>query len=117
MKTVGNIKDLTGKKMDSDVIKNTEMKVLIGPEQGWDSHVMRMMEVGVGGFTPKHSHPWAHINLMIQGKGVLMIDGVDHEMETGSYAFVPADSLHQFKNTGDEVFKFMCIVEKKGHSY
>lgn len=114
---VGNIKDLKGKKMDSDVVKNTEMKVLIGPEQGWDDHVMRMMEVRKDGFTPKHKHPWPHINLMIQGKGVLMIGGEDHEMEAGSYAYVPSDTIHQFRNTGDEVFKFMCIVPKDGHTY
>jgi quercetin dioxygenase-like cupin family protein len=117
MKTVGNIKELQGKVMNSDTVKNTEMKVLIGPEQGWDDHVMRMMEVGVDGFTPKHSHPWPHINLMIEGEGVLMIEGVDHKMEAGSYAYVPADALHQFRNTGKTTFKFMCIVPEKGHVY
>lgn len=112
---VGNINKLEGKVFDSPEVKNTSMKVLIGEQEGWDNHVMRVMEVGVEGHTPKHSHPWPHINYMIEGKGELMINGEVHPVEAGSYAYVPSDALHQFRNVGDTTFKFICIVPKDGH--
>ena len=112
---VSNIKDIKGKVIDSPEVKNAVMKVLISSEEGWDDHVMRLMEVDEKGYTPRHSHPWPHINFMVEGKGILHIDGVDHEVEAGSFAYVPADKLHQFLNVGEGKFKFICIVPKDGH--
>lgn len=94
---------------------NAYMKVLVGEQEGWSDHVMRVVEVEAYGYTPKHAHPWPHINYMIEGVGTLMIDGEFHPVKAGSYAFVPKDTLHQFQNTTDKPFKFICIVPKIGH--
>ena len=112
---VGNFNDLEAKLLTSDVVKNAGMKVLIGANEGWDDYVMRVVELGVDGFSPKHKHEWPHINYMIEGQGVVMIDNVDHPVTAGSYSFVPGGTLHQFRNTGDTNFKFICIVPKEGH--
>jgi quercetin dioxygenase-like cupin family protein len=96
-------------------VKNAAMKVLIGPEQGWADYVMRIIELAADGYSPKHTHPWPHINYMIEGRGILTIDGQDHPVEAGSYACVPADKEHQFKNNGTGIFRFICIVPKEGH--
>jgi quercetin dioxygenase-like cupin family protein len=95
--------------------KNAAMKVLIGEAQGWQDHVMRIIEVGEGGHTPKHTHPWPHINYMIEGRGKLYLDGEEQTVEPGSYAYVPAGREHQFRNTGSSLFRFICIVPKEGH--
>ena len=112
---VGHLKDLVAKQLNSPLVKNAGMKVLVSPEEGWDSHVMRVVELNKDGYSPKHNHPWPHINYMIEGNGILMIDGVDHVVSAGSYAFVPGGSLHQFRNNGEVPFKFICIVPKEGH--
>jgi len=112
---IGNINDLQAKKIDSLQAKNAAMKVLVSSETGWDDYVMRVVEVETEGYTPKHSHPWPHINFIIEGDGLLMIDGKDNPVKAGSFAYVPSDHLHQFKNIGQEVFKFICIVPKEGH--
>lgn len=112
---VGNFNDLEAKILTGDLVKNAGMKVLIGKEQGWDDYVMRVIELGVDGHSPKHSHPWPHINYMIEGEGVVMIDGVDHPVKAGSYSYVPSNLIHQFRNTSNVPFKFICIVPKEGH--
>ncbi|MBS4537634.1 cupin domain-containing protein [Clostridium sp. D2Q-11] len=112
---VSNEKDIKGVEVKNPEVKNAVMKALISPKEGWDGHVMRVMEVGEEGYTPRHSHPWPHINYMLEGKGVLHIDGEDHEVEAGSFAYVPADKLHQFKNVGEGKFRFICIVPEEGH--
>lgn len=114
-KMVGKLKDIEAKVLLSDLVKNASMKVVIGEKEGWDDYVMRVVELGEDGFSPKHEHDWPHINYMISGQGIVMIDGVDHEVEAGSYSFVPNNTIHQFRNTGTEPFVFICIVPKEGH--
>lgn len=114
---VGNIQKLIGKPINSPDASHASMKVLISPNEGWDSHVMRVLEVEAEGFTPKHSHPWPHINYIIEGTGELMIAGEITKVTSGSYAYVPADTIHQFRNVGTKTFKFICIVPKEGHKY
>lgn len=114
---IKHLEEQTAKVFDSPEVKNASMKVMVDPSMGWDSHVMRMMEVGVGGYTPKHSHPWPHINYMVEGEGTLLLNGEEVPVKAGSYAFVPGNELHQFRNTGDKPFKFICIVPTEGHTY
>lgn len=101
--------------MSGDEVNQASMKVLVGPDEGWDSHVMRVVELGEGGFSPKHTHPWPHINYIIEGEGTLFLNGKENPVKAGSFAYVPAEELHQFKNVGKGTFKFICIVPTEGH--
>lgn len=111
---VGNQKDLPGTKINNEQMKNVVKKVLVSPNEGWEGWVMRLFALGENGSSPRHSHPWPHINYIIAGQGLLHLDGIDHELESGSYAYVPAGKLHQFLNRGSEEFRFLCIVPEEG---
>jgi mannose-6-phosphate isomerase-like protein (cupin superfamily) len=54
---------------------------------------------------------------MIEGEGELMIAGKVNKVSSGSFSYVPPGSLHQFRNAGKGIFKFICIVPEKGHVY
>lgn len=111
---VAHEKDLKGLEMQGDLVKNVVKKVLISPKEGWEGYVMRVFDIDAGGYTPKHSHLWPHINYVIKGKGILHLDGIDHEVEAGSYAYVPGNKIHQFSNRGEEQLSFICIVPEEG---
>jgi len=111
---VAHESEVQGLKLEGDSLKNVLKKVLISPKEGWEGYVMRVFELGVDGYTPRHSHPWPHINYILKGKGILHLDGVDHEIEEGSYAYVPGDKMHQFSNRGTELFSMICIVPEEG---
>ncbi len=113
--TIGHIENLKGKNVEHPKVKDTKMKVAISPKEGWEGHVMRIMEVESKGYTPKHSHPWPHINYVIEGEGTLLLNGKENPIKAGSYAYVPAGQTHQFKNIGETMFKFICIVPEEGH--
>lgn len=113
--TIGHITDLEQKVVMNPLAKNAKMRVLVGPEQGWDKHVMRVFTLDVGGYTPRHQHAWLQINYIIEGEGSLFLNGQEHSLKSGSYAFVPSDELHQIQNTGDQALVFMCIVPIEGH--
>lgn len=91
------------------------MKVLIGAAEGWDSHVMRLLELDEGGYSPKHSHPWPHINYVLEGEGTLFASDAEQPIIKGSIAYIPSGELHQFKNIGQGKLVFICIVPKEGH--
>lgn len=102
-------------KMSDPSVQSASMKVLIGPVEGWDSHVMRGIELEAGGYSPLHTHPWPHINYIIEGEGVVCINGEEKPIKKGSVAFIPPGETHQFKNTGKDKLEFLCIVPKEGH--
>jgi quercetin dioxygenase-like cupin family protein len=112
---VANEKDIPAMVMESPEVKAAAMKALISPTEGWEGYVMRVVELGEGGYSPKHAHDWPHINYILEGSGSLHINGEDTPIEAGSYAYVPAGSLHQYKNDGSAIFRFICIVPKEGH--
>ncbi len=111
---VGHVKETLGTRIDNDLMKNVLKKVLISSQDGWDGWVMRLFELGEGGYSPRHSHPWPHINYIVSGQGTLHLDGVDHLLQAGSFAYVPGDAIHQFLNRGEEEFRFICIVPEEG---
>lgn len=89
-------------------------RTVISPEEGWQGTVMRIFELGEGGYSPKHSHPWYHVNYVIEGTGVVHYDGEEYEVEPGSCAYIPGYIIHQFRNTGKGPLKFICIVPEEG---
>ncbi|NCC63538.1 MAG: cupin domain-containing protein [Spirochaetia bacterium] len=89
-------------------------QVLVGPAQGWDSHVMRLFTLKSGGKAPHHAHPWQHIIYALEGEGNLMMDGKDYPLNPHSVAYVPADIIHQISNRGETDFVFICIVPEEG---
>ena len=114
---IGNVKDLKNIEFTGPLVHEASMKVLVSENEGWNDHVMRVVELKKDGFSPKHQHPWPHINYFLEGEGVLEIAGVVTPVTVGNYAFVPGNTLHRFRNTGHKTFKFICIVPEEGHKY
>ena len=111
---VSNEKKVLAVAIDSTEVRNAAMKVRIGGKEGWADHVMRIVELGPDGYTFRHKHPWPHINYMVEGTGTLFMEGREHSVEAGAYAYVPADTEHQFRNSGTGIFRFICIVPREG---
>ena len=87
---------------------------VIGSNQGWENHTLRLFRLAAGGQTPHHQHDWEHVNYVTKGKGTLMIGNQVTEISQGDFAFVPPNTMHQFRNPHDSDFEFICIVPNKG---
>ena len=55
-----------------------------------------------GAAIPLHTHNCEESVMVIEGKGVVELDGVDHEVDTFDTTWVPADVPHRFRNTSGE---------------
>jgi quercetin dioxygenase-like cupin family protein len=113
---VGHVADVEGQVLSGEGIEKVVKRLLVAPADGWHGWAMRLFELEPGGHTPRHTHAWPHINYVTEGRGVLHVDGVDHDVDEGSFAVVPAGAVHQFSNPGDDTFAFICIVPEEGEA-
>jgi len=90
--------------------KDVEIRWLISKEDGAENFAMRMFEVQPSGYTPLHSHANEHEVFIVEGQGVLVYEGSEHAFEAGHVIFVEPGRVHQFKNTGASVLKFLCLI-------
>ncbi|HNQ23104.1 MAG TPA: cupin domain-containing protein [Phycisphaerae bacterium] len=90
--------------------QNVKMRMLIGRADGAANFHMRHFEVGVGGHTPHHAHPYEHEVLILSGNGVVRSPQGDRPIKAGDVVFVPADERHQFVNGGTGPLTFLCLI-------
>ena len=86
------------------------IRCLIGQEDSAPSFSMRQFEVTPGGHTPRHVHAHEHEVFILEGVGVVLEGDTPHALEAGSVVFVPPGQEHQFRNTGEGVLKFLCLI-------
>ena len=111
---VSHVKNVEGIKVCAPGSCGAVKKVLISPSEGWEGYVMRVFDIDEGGNTPRHTHDWPHINFVLEGSGTLFLDGVEHDIKTGSFAYVPGGKEHSFINTGSGKLSIICIVPEEG---
>ena len=83
---------------------------LVGEPDGAPNFAMRQFEVAAGGFTPRHSHPYEHEVYVLAGEGVVFEGNRQHTIRAGDVVFVAPDEVHQFRNTGEQPLRFLCMI-------
>jgi len=111
---VGHVTQVPSNEVSAPGARSVSRQALIGPPEGWDGWVMRQFTIRAQGFTPRHRHDWPHINYVLQGAGILYLEGQEHTLSAGSIAYVPANAEHQFMQKGGEDLIFICIVPQEG---
>ena len=60
-----------------------------------------LVRVDVGGVIPEHTHAIEiETAYVMEGQGVLMVDGTDYPFEAGIHASIPVGALHSVRNIG-----------------
>jgi len=93
--------------------KGVTMRLMVGRSDGAPNFAMRQFEVEPGGHTPHHQHNYEHEVLILDGRGEVTGGVTGQEVRAigaGDVVFMPANELHQFRNTGDGPLRFMCMV-------
>jgi len=89
------------------------MRVAIGPQEGAPVFNMRVFEVQPGCASPYHSHWWEHEVFVLSGQGVVKMAEGEAPVGHGSTVFVPGGEMHQFRNTGTDLLRFLCLVPQE----
>ena len=102
--------DVTPVIMDNKMVKNVKGRLMIGKKDGAQNFCMRMFEIDKEGHTPRHTHDWEHEVFIHAGSGEVLIGDKWHQVSAGTAIFIPANIEHQFKNTSDKTFIFLCLI-------
>jgi quercetin dioxygenase-like cupin family protein len=90
--------------------RGIRVRWLITKEMGAENFAMRLFEIEPGGYSPLHSHPWEHEVFILEGKGIVKSGGRKYPFKEGDVIFIPLEETHQFKNDGDKMVKFLCLI-------
>jgi len=90
--------------------EGVSMRMMVGRADGAPNFSMRHFTVEPGGHTPRHSHDYEHEVYVTSGRGEAESDGASHQIKAGDVLFVEPNSVHQFRNTGEEPLTFLCLV-------
>jgi quercetin dioxygenase-like cupin family protein len=71
---------------------------------------MRCFTIQPGGEMPRHTNEVEHEQFVISGRARIGIADDEFDVQYGSIILIPANVPHWYKNTGTEVFQFLCLV-------
>lgn len=110
-----NLNNVKKFKVEMEGTRNAYKQVPVSGRDGSPTCSFRIFTVEPGGYTPKHAHPYEHVNYIIQGKGSLFSEqNGEQPLQTGDFALVLPNELHQYKNSSpDEPFVMICAVPKE----
>jgi quercetin dioxygenase-like cupin family protein len=87
-------------------------RVVVGPDDGAPTFVMRVFEISPGSSTPFHSHSWEHEMFVLSGRGIAKSKEGDRPVGEGTVAYVAPHEEHCFTNTGDELLRVVCLIPR-----
>ena len=112
---VDNEKNVAEEQVAGEGLREVAKKILVGPQKNFNGH-LRLFSLKPGGYTPKHRHAWWHVSYVLEGEGTLMLEGSEHSLESGSFAYINPEQLHQFSAADESPLRFLCLVPKEGDS-
>jgi quercetin dioxygenase-like cupin family protein len=86
------------------------VRQLIGAGDNAPNFAMREFEVAPGGHTPHHFHDYEHEVFVLAGRGVIVDGDNERPLNAGDVVFVAPNDVHQFRNTGPEPMRFLCLI-------
>jgi quercetin dioxygenase-like cupin family protein len=95
-----------------DGAENVQIQWLIGPDSAAPHFYLRLFTVAPGGYSPFHTHEMEHEIYVVAGTGRINHEKGFTPVQPGAFALVSPNEKHQFENTGQEPFQFLCIIPK-----
>ncbi len=87
-----------------------EKGVLIDGEHGAPNFAIRRFVLEPGAEVPEHTNEVEHEQYVLEGEYTVGVGDEAHEVEAGDSLLIPADTVHWYRNEGDEPGAFLCAV-------
>lgn len=89
--------------------------LLIGESNtGCDEISIQITNILPGKMQPIHSHPEYQCYYILQGKGQVIIDDEQQELQAGDAVLIPANAKHGIKNIGEITLKYLTANKAFG---
>lgn len=91
---------------------DTTIQVLISASEG-PNFALRRFTMVKGGGMPRHTNTVEHEQYVLGGQATITIGDEIHQVRAGDVVFIPQGVVHSYKNTGEELFQFLCIIPNR----
>jgi len=87
-------------------------KLLVGPQNSGSSRIdFRISRYATGAYVEEHVHKvQEQVYYVLEGEGLLTLDGDKHLMRPHDYVYVPPGVRHGFANTGTAGLVFLVVT-------
>ena len=89
--------------------RDTEVQVLIGPDEG-PNFALRRFIMQPGGGMPRHTNAVEHEQYVLRGNATIGIGDETFTVRADDVVFIPAGVPHWYRAEGEEPFEFLCVV-------
>jgi quercetin dioxygenase-like cupin family protein len=113
---ITNLMEVTKTKMMMEGAKDVEKQIPISKVDGTPVYSFRVFTIEPGGHTPYHTHPFEHLNYVIEGAGAVVLEsGEEKPLQKGNFVLVLPEEKHQYKNSSasEGPFVLICAVPKE----
>ncbi len=112
---ITNLERVGKVRMNMEGARDAFKQIPIAAADGTPHFSVRVFTIEPGGHTPYHTHPFEHLNYVIQGRGALVAeDGTEHPVKQGDFALVLPNEKHQYRNAADDQpLVMICAVPKE----
>ena len=101
--------------VDMEGAKDILKQMPISSKDGSPIYSFRVFTIAPDGHTPYHTHPFEHLNYIIDGQGALVTEsGEEKAVKKGDFALVLPNEKHQYRNkSATEPMVMICAVPKE----
>jgi quercetin dioxygenase-like cupin family protein len=111
---INHLRDVEKVQMTMEGAKDVWKQIPISKFDGTPIFSFRVFTILPGGHTPYHTHPFEHLNYVIEGEGVLVKESGDEApVKKGDFALVLPGEKHRYRNTSAaDPLIMICAVPK-----
>jgi mannose-6-phosphate isomerase-like protein (cupin superfamily) len=77
---------------------------------GAENIAVTLVEMDVTGFQQIHKHAPEQTYTILEGSGVMTVDGVHRHVKPGDCIFIPSWTEHGLENTGNTMLKYLSAA-------
>ncbi len=105
--------EIEAQDVEAPGFKGVEVRWLITKDDDAKNFAMRLFTIKPKGRSAQHSHSWEHEVFVLEGAGSVLCCDEEKPIGPGYVVFIPPNTSHHFKNTGDKPLRFLCLIPHK----
>ncbi|ABW02426.1 cupin domain-containing protein [Caldivirga maquilingensis] len=108
--TLVNVNDVKPEPLNIKGSAGVFTQWLVSKGNGSSKYAVRRQLIKPGGKAPLHRHAYDETFLVLNGRGVMTINGESIEVKPGVCVFVPSKMPHSIRNTGDYDLELITVI-------
>jgi len=98
------------REVNDEGAEGVSIRWVISEKDGAKNFYMRVFDVQPGGHTPYHRHEWEHEVFILEGEAEVVTETGPEKAPAGTVVFAQPGELHQFRNAGSKLMRFICLI-------